>query len=131
MLEMATELKDDMRVRQAYCNLGVLCKMKGKLAKALEYYEQALGMVKKRNERWCVARLYNNIANIHELTANYEEAIKYHLLRIEIAEELPDLDGISKASSSLAAMYHAQGDIEKSIEYYQKVQDVLRKKLSK
>ena len=28
-------------------------------------------------------------------------------------------------------MYHALGDIEKSIECYQKVQDVLRKKLSK
>ncbi|XP_057304280.1 tetratricopeptide repeat protein 28-like [Hydractinia symbiolongicarpus] len=129
MLEMAVELKDDMRIRQAYCNLGVLCKMNGKFGKALEYYNLALDMVKKRNERWCIARLYNNIANIYEMLNDLEKAMEYQLLRLEVAEELNDLDGITKASSSLAAMYHVSDDVEKSIEYYQKVQDVLRKKL--
>ena len=101
VLEMAPDLKDDMRIRQAKTNLGVLAKSRGQFGLALEYYNDALEMAIKRNENWCVARLYNNIANIYELMHDYEKAIEYHEKRLEVAEELSDLDGISKASSSL------------------------------
>ena len=130
-LQKSVEEKDDMRARQAFSNLGVICKMNGKFAKALEYYNQALGLASKRGERWCMARLYNNIGNIYELMMDYEKAIEFNQKRLEVAKELKDLDGATKANSSMGGLYHTVGNIEKAIECYQAVQDILRKKLSK
>ena len=129
--DMAIENKDEMRLRQALTNLGLLNKLKGKFGAAMQCYNEALELAEKRAERWCQARLLNNLGNMYELQAHYDKAIDMHLQRLEIARELLDRDGEAKACATLGALYHLQGDIEKSIQYYEDVQNVLRLKLSK
>ncbi|XP_047137986.1 tetratricopeptide repeat protein 28 [Hydra vulgaris] len=127
--QKSIEEKDDMRLRQALSNLGVIYKMKGQFGKALENYNKALEMATKRGEQWCVARLYNNIASVHELMMNYEKAIEFYQKRLEVANKLNDLDGAMKANLSMGGLYHTIDNLEKSIECYEAVQGILRKKL--
>ena len=81
----------------------------------MDHYNEALDIAIKANNKFGQARIYNNIANILELLMDFERAIEYHKLRLDIATEIEDRDGIVKACSSIAALYHTIGEYENAI----------------
>ena len=89
--------------------------MQWKLSEALDRFEQVLELCKKRNNRWGMSRIYNNMANIYEMTMDFEKAIKYHKDRLELAKQLEDRDGFVKACAGIAALYHVQEDNQSAI----------------
>ena len=85
-------------------------KLQWRLSEAIERYNQSLDICIKANNKWGMARLYNNIANIYEMTMDFERAIEFQKLRLDIATELGDRDGYVKSCVCVAAMYHVLGD---------------------
>lgn len=97
-------------------SLGVLLKLQWKLSEALERYDLSLEICKKMNNRWGMSRLYNNMANIYEMTMDFEKAIQYQKDRLELAKQLEDQDGLVKSCACIAAMYHTLHDHQSAIE---------------
>lgn len=82
----------------------------------MDHYNAALDIAKKANNKFGQGRIYNNIANIFELLMDFEQAIEYQKQRLDIATEIEDRDGIVKACSTIATLYHTIGDYESSIQ---------------
>ena len=89
--------------------------MQWKLSEAMERFETTLDLCKKRNNRWGMSRMYNNIANIYEMTMDFEQAIKYQKDRFDLAKQLEDRDGFVKSCASIAALYHTLQDSKSAI----------------
>ena len=90
-------------------------KMQWKLSEALERYDKTLELCKKRNNKWGMSRIYNNMANIYEMTMDFDKAIKYHKDRLELAKQLEDRDGFVKSCASIAALNHTKQDNQGAI----------------
>ena len=91
-------------------------KLQWKLSEALDRFNQSLEICQKANNKWGISRLYNNIANIYEMTMDFETAIKFQKDRLAIAKQLQDRDGLVKSCSCIAAMYHVLGEDQLAIE---------------
>jgi len=88
-----------------------------KLGEALERYNTSLEICTKANNKWGMGRLYNNIANIYEMTMDFDKAIEFQKKRQDIAVQLKDRDGNIKSCACLAALYHVKNDDHTAIRY--------------
>ena len=93
----------------------MLNKLENNLEGALEHYNKSLDISIKANNRYAQGRLYNNIANIWEMTMDFERAIEFQKLRLDIATDQNESDSIIKACSCLAALYHTIDDCPNAI----------------
>eukprot|EP00794_Sanderia_malayensis_P008012 gene8011-8871_t len=132
-LNMAKEKKflNEEQVKTALTNLGCVFRQRMQFEEALMLYKEALEIAERIEDLRGYARLLNNMANIYENTFDLESAIECHMKRAEIAIDLKDTDGQIKAYACLGGIFHLQGELRKSILYYQKVIINIRMKLVK
>ncbi len=130
-LNMAKEKKflNEEQVKTALTNLGCVLRQKMEYEEALKVYKEALEIAENINDMRAYARILNNMANIYEQTLDYENAIECYSKRAEISADLKDTDGQIKAYACLGSIFHLQGDLRKSISYYEQVIINVRMKL--
>ena len=66
--------------------------------------------------------LYNNMAEVYGMKKNNDKALEFHMKSLSIAEKsLADYDPyVMRTCDQVAARYHAMGDIDKALEYFNK-----------
>lgn len=83
-------------------NIAGIYRQKGDYDKALEYYRQALDLIKDDKEK---ATAYNNIASVYLDKGDYSKAIEYFQKAIELGERVGDYHGVAQRYISLGATY--------------------------
>ncbi|MBK9356572.1 MAG: tetratricopeptide repeat protein [Bacteroidales bacterium] len=96
-------------------NTGYVYSNMGNIDKAMEYYQQGLTLRTQiyESEHPDIACSYNNIGYLYDELGDYPQALKYHFLALGIGK-------LRRSSRCCLEHGDAQGDIVKSLDYYQK-----------
>ena len=110
----------------ALIRLGNAYICQGDYVKAIECYEQSLGIKQAigdhRGESACLV----NLGNAHRFQGDYVKAIKYCEQSLEITREFGDRYGESICLTVLGSAYCSKGDYVKAIEYQEKSLEITR-----
>lgn len=101
-------------------SIGFTTATKGNYPQALVYYEEALGIAKKINNKVAVGRLYNNIAIIYKNQGRYPEALEMQFNTLKIKEEVGDKRGMAVSFGNIGIIYKNQDKYEDALSSYQK-----------
>ena len=109
-LELAKELKDGKREGMAYSNLGCVTYMAGRFDEALEYFQHALDIFGKANDREWLSTVYSWRGAV------YVAQKKYDLARddLELSLSMNIQRDTPLNLSRLSYVYRSLGDTEKS-----------------
>lgn len=99
----------------------------GNSKRAIEHYEKALHLAKKKKFKIIWGKLYNSLANEYQYTGNYSKALEHYLKGIDLAAPLDDFEMLSILNENIAGMYAEQKDFEQALEFYKKVKKYNRR----
>ena len=99
-------------------NLGLVCKRKGDLPKALEFYMRSINSCEESKNKVGMGVLYNNLSVVYDLLGNKNKQLEYINKGLKIWNELGHREGMAHALNGLGGVYFDQGDIAKGLEYY-------------
>ena len=88
----------------------------GDSLKARNYLLEAEGLAKKRNDKFSLARIYNNLGNMY-LETDYRQSEKYLSQALAIRKETKNNDGIGTLYNNLGYLYLQQGNPQKAISF--------------
>ena len=88
--------------------------------KALFYFQRALRQVHRtyEEENNLSAALYNNIATVYENMGDYQQALKYHNIALDIRKSLPDNElYLAESYFNICTAYSNMLDLEQALYY--------------
>ena len=136
---------EDAQMAVLYSNGGTICVRLGDLQQSLEYFEKALGIAKKADPKEHVTltiSIYENICFLYDMLEEYDKALEYYKILLEIEESLvyekhkslsdffaqiEDNELLTTFAKRLAKSYSCVGSIcrilgedHNAVEYYKK-----------
>ena len=90
----------------------------GDTVKAKNYFLEAEKLAKTRNDKFSLARIYNNLGNMY-LETDYSQSEKYLIQALEVRKETKNNDGIGTLYNNLGYLYLQKGNPKKSIPYFE------------
>ncbi|HEY6161058.1 MAG TPA: tetratricopeptide repeat protein [Bacteroidia bacterium] len=135
-LSIAEELGDKRRISIQYGNIGLLYKYQFDYDKALDYYSKALRLAREVDDQTSIARLYGSIGIVLSEKSKLKSispprhdsllmaAMKYHLDALQLKTKAGNKNGIAITLSYIAGVYLDLGDLERSLDYYQRALDL-------
>jgi tetratricopeptide (TPR) repeat protein len=118
-LSLSEQIQDEKSKMKSLNSLAIIYGMQD-TKKAIAYYEQAIRIVQKLNDKEGEARLFGNMGRIHNELGDYVKALDYLQTALRIHENTGDSRGMAFDYQSLAATYEHLGDNEKTLEYTNK-----------
>ncbi len=103
-----------------YNNKGVLANEYGNIDSALIYYQKALLIQERINDKNGTAASLNNIGFIYNHYGDVQKALEFYHKSLKICEEINYKIGVSVALNNLGLIYVALKEISKGVEYYQR-----------
>ncbi|EDW80867.1 uncharacterized protein Dwil_GK11758 [Drosophila willistoni] len=136
-LTLARQLGDRLSEGRALYNLGNVYHAKGKhmgqrnpgkssdevkeaLAKAVEYYQENLKLMRDLGDRGAQGRACGNLGNTYYLLGDFQAAIEHHQERLRIAREFGDRAAERRANSNLGNSHIFLGQFEDAAEHYRR-----------
>lgn len=119
-LELIQQVDD--RVNKAYAlgNIGVAYQMMGNLERALELFQQTLGLTKGvKNLKEVYANALAGIGNIWRARGNPQKALDYHERSLRVNEEIGNPLGRAEALHNIGTIYADLGRVEEALAYFQ------------
>ncbi|MFD2200559.1 tetratricopeptide repeat protein [Shivajiella indica] len=121
-LKISEELGNKIRIGTSYNNIGtVFQQSESTLDDALESYKKALAVFEEIDYETGVSTVAMNIGEIYFLEFNYDSALHYHEVALELC------DGTIDATFPLTQMgeiYGTMGEYEKALSYHQRAMDI-------
>jgi len=90
----------------------------GKFDTGLILATQGKELAQKINYKVGLANAHNNIANVHYLKGNYDEAIKNYIHALSIHKETGFIKGIANVSNNIGNIYSSRGVFPEALKYY-------------
>jgi serine phosphatase RsbU (regulator of sigma subunit) len=84
---------------------------------ALDYYQRALALYQKLNNKGGIAMCYGNIGNVYDMKGDPENGVKYSEQDLRIAGEINSKDNVAAAYIYLSEGYKELGDYKKAYQY--------------
>lgn len=91
-----------------------------KYDKAIKFYEEAIRITEKLDNKAKMNRLLTNLGVIYIYTGEYDRAIEISHKALRLAEVIGDKGQSTALFNNLGIAYHDVGEKDKAIEYYQK-----------
>jgi len=115
-----------------YTNLGVTYSYLNKFEDAGEYFQKALKLAEKQNNRYEVANLSNYLAANYFVSGKSKQAINYAEKALQIASTLPNGDNIAEVSYNILAQIYQKekdfGQYQKYNKLYQETKERIRQR---
>lgn len=108
---LATEIRDSVGIHTAQYYYGIIGRLRGEPAMALEYFNNYLNFHKARGDSSRVARVLYQIGSVHSHYGNYEKSLMAYQRALSIEEAAGN-------SYSIGYMLNAIGIIYKETESY-------------
>ena len=99
-------------------SFGLINKVQGDYAKAIDYYSQSLEIDDGIGDKKGIAASLNNIGIVYNIQGDYAKAIDYYSQSLKIREEIGEEKGIAASLNNIGVIYYDQGDYAKAIDYY-------------
>lgn len=121
---VCSRLQDDMpddeknRCAKSRLEIGNLYYAKGGYAEALDEFTDGVKTSEMCRKPLYMARLYNNIGNVHCVFLDYEKGINYYLKAYECSHNRADRKTQYNILVNLAGTYVYVGDMAKARKYY-------------
>ena len=107
-LKVRIQLGDPKSIVSVYANLGMLAEERGKLLKAIDWYESGMEVLKNIKEDAPLKqmiRMYNNLGRANKLIGKFKEAEYYYEKILELSETLKDPVNAAVSYMSLGNLY--------------------------
>lgn len=105
-----TEQPNELYAR-ALMQLGLVNFFQQKWTEALYFYQQALKIAEKLNNKEGISIAYNNIANIHQKKGERKQALNFYGKALKIQRQLADSSAMCNCLMNIASNYLEQGDV--------------------
>jgi len=115
-LSVARDLGLDDIIAESQLLYGISCWITGNFGEAMKNYLSSLEIWRRTGNDRGIARVYNNIGNIHRGQASYSKALEYFLKSLEIKNNIGD-------SLGAAISYLNIGNIYKQLDLLKKAQE--------
>ena len=120
-LQIFENLKDDIGIANLLSNISAVYSDQGNDEKALEFSLRSLKLSEKAGDKLRILTALNGVGGIYyNKKATYDKALSYYLQALPIGEELGEKDAMGVIFANVADIYFYQGDLAKSLSYYQK-----------
>ena len=93
----------------------------------MEFYQEALSIVKEIGHKDSVGVVYNNLGLAHQYLGDNKEAMGFHQKALTIAKETGKKDSEGEAFKSLGNAYHFLHDFERAIEFHQEAVSIAKR----
>ncbi len=120
-LEINLDIKDSSGIARSYGNLGVFfLNYKSDLDKTIEYITASNDIFHLQKKDFFLGTGYFNLSKVYMMKADYESAIKYAQLSLEVKERSNDQYGIINAYQILGDIHLEMDRKEDALDYYNK-----------
>ncbi len=116
-LNVARQNNDEIRKGHGYNSLGALYKDKDQYDVAFQYYDSAIKIWEKFDDKH-IAATFNNIANLLRLQNKYDSSIQYYLKSVALFDESGDKRNLCKVYNNIGLSYDHLGNFPKALEYH-------------
>lgn len=120
-LKLSEERGDNEQRGYSLINLGNLYWYQTNFQGAIRYFIQALDQAQALANKRMVAYCFLNLGRSYKGIAEYGQAELYFKQAIDIRREQDDVYGQLAAEIDLAEVYMLKGDLNKSLEYYERL----------
>ncbi|WMW80694.1 ATP-binding protein [Undibacterium cyanobacteriorum] len=104
-------------IAEAHWHLGTVAQRLGKLTKAAEEINTAIGLAKSCGYEWLLGMAANSLGAIHTAQGNQEAAIEVFLEALQHAEQIGSRHQCAHCCNALSHLYEAQQQPLKALEY--------------
>ena len=101
---------------KAYYNHGIVESIKSNFTKAMKHYQHALNIYKTIDSKRGISTCCTGIGSLYYYQGDYEKALKYYNITLEIQTELK-ID-IGASLNNIAIVYSHQGKYDMAITYF-------------
>lgn len=102
-------------IAYSYNFLGIVRWGKGDLDKALNYYKNALELMREIKDRRGESSCLANIGYVYNDKGNYDLAVKYSVQAAQIKEQLDDARGLAACYNNLGNIYLNQSNFKEAM----------------
>lgn len=103
---------------EAYLNAGIACRLTSNFEAAIEYYDEALSLYTKLNDKKGETRTLNAIANVYYNLSDFTKAIEYYDKCLFVLDKLTDLSFSASVVCNRGLSYQQYGDLRASLNNY-------------
>ncbi len=98
-----------------------------KLPLSFEYFKKTLQWAKKNNDSLLIAKSYNNIAVVYDITGNYQEAVAYYNIAMKIFYSLFNIKYLGIVYNNLGVIYEEMKEPGNALKIYYKALELKTK----
>lgn len=127
-LALGKEVKEYNDIAGTSANIGEVYFNKGNDSLALRYYEAALKAYRDAKDESSLPFVYNSIGKVYKKQGKFEEALRFHTKAYNAAQsvEYNRKQFMAQSLLGLANAYKAKGNLNTSLEYFQKAETIGR-----
>jgi len=119
-LQAYTKLEDLKGQAYSLNNLGRVLALNGQDKGAIEYYEEALKIVREIGEKYLEAAWLGNLGNVYSRMENHKEAARYFEQAIQVSVEIGGKASEGRHYGLLGGAYFGLNDFDKAVFYLEK-----------
>lgn len=117
-LDIANQLKDDIRITRSYNELGLVYSNLGNYSKALEYYLVVLKKGEARHDTDLCVIAYDNIGIVYLSLNDYSQSLSYLKKELALIQNSNDVSGIAGCYINMGLAYSGLKNNTAALEYY-------------
>ena len=127
-LDLAEKITDKTYLVNVFSSMGGLKGLTGEAKASLAYRLKAEAIAETTQDKRLISRCQNSVSAFYQSSVgDYAKSMDLALRAEKNAEAVNDIGLMASAWSSMAGIYTAIGDQEKSLEYYKKALDANKK----
>ena len=108
-------------------NIGIVYQKLGEYQKAIQFYEQALEILRRVEDVQGESNTLNCLGSAFCSMGEYLKAIEFHERSLEIAQRIKDAQGEKSALSNIGFAYKYLGEYNKAIEFHEKSLEIAQR----
>ena len=108
-------------------NRGIAYHRLGEFKKAIEFYQQALSIMKEVGNKDSEGDLYMNLGCAYRTLGDFKTAIKFQQQALSIMKEVGNKDSEGSVYTNLGTAYYSLGDFKTAIKLHQEALSIVEK----
>ncbi|MFX1295723.1 MAG: tetratricopeptide repeat protein [Promethearchaeota archaeon] len=126
-LDLITEMKDTFGIAQAYLDIGLTLSLQKRYDSAIDKLKKCLKIIQEElKDKDLEVRALSNLGGVYLLKGDLDVAFSYFKEGLQIADKFDYIESSAECYRGLAEIHEKQGDLRKSVDYYQNSLGVFR-----
>ena len=106
--------------------IGLIYMSQGEKRKALEYFNQALTLIRAKGDRGDEATTINNIASVYDSLGEKQKALDLFNQALLVLKELGDRNGEATCYNNIGLLYYGLGEQQKALDFFNRALPIMQ-----